>query len=313
MRLAIIGAGGIGGYYAARLLQAGNQVSLVARGPHLSALQASGLTVEHSSINFSEAVDASDLKTFIEKTTPDSVDLIVIAVKSTATVEIAHALSNWEGSEQIPVLSLQNGVDNEAMLAHKLGANRIVGGLSKRIGGHVVAPGRIEASGPAETIIGPWPNSDSEYPLTEACETISACFNAAELPTEISADIRHELWKKLVANNGANPLSALTRLDTHTMVQDPALGPIVNAMMRETGAAAAADGVILTPAEIDEMFEFFLTLGPIKTSMLIDVEHGRLPEIDAIPGAVIERAARLGIAVPYTQTVYALLKRAVKK
>ena len=308
MRIVIVGAGGIGGYYAARLIRAGNEVTLVARGPHLNALQSAGLQVDHASLAFRQDVQACDLDTFVQTTAANNVDLVIVAVKATATLEVAGKLTNWEGSERVPVLSLQNGVDNEAVLADALGAERIIGGLSKRIGGHVVAPGRIEASGPAETTVGPWPSGDADHPSSATCERIASCFNTADLPTEVTTNIRHALWKKLVANNGANPLSALTRLDTHAMVQDPHLGPIVNAMMRETGAAAAADGVTLTPVEIDEMFEFFLTLSPIKTSMLVDVEHGRVPELDAIPGAVIERAARLGIAVPYTQTVYALLK-----
>jgi 2-dehydropantoate 2-reductase len=128
------------------------------------------------------------------------------------------------------------------------------------------------------------------------------------IPTQQVANIRRELWRKLVINNGVNPLSALTGLDTHTLSHYPRFGPLVHQLIQEAANVAAADDELLTGQDADEMFELIRTFDPIKTSMLVDLEKGRQLEVDAISGAVIRRGKQLGMTVPYTETVYALLK-----
>lgn len=312
MNFLVIGAGGIGAYYGARLLAAGHAVTFVARGAHGDALRANGLRVEHPQFQWQGRVDVRTLET-LGDIDPMSVDAVLVCVKAMATAEVARALAGWAGEVPVVVASLQNGVDNEAELAAALGPGRVLGGLARRIGGHVVAPGHVQATGIAEVILGPWPNNGAAGdPALASCSTaIVAALAAAGLPATGTDAIDRELWRKLILNNGMNPLSALVRYDTRRITNDPHLGPVARAMMRETALAAAGDGVTITQAEADEMFELIRHFDPIKTSMLIDLEAGRALEIDAIPGAVLRRARRLGIAVPYTETVHALLTATV--
>ncbi|MCC7411561.1 MAG: 2-dehydropantoate 2-reductase [Gammaproteobacteria bacterium] len=304
-----MGAGGIGGYCGARLQAAGHEVVLVARGAHLAALREQGLQLVHPQFRFAAPVHACDLQTLTRAQPARPDDVLLVCVKAMSTAELAGELGAWIGAVPATVLSLQNGVDNEAELAAVLGRERVIGGTIRRLGGHVTGPGRIEATGPAQTTIGPWPTAvDTPALVNRRVQVIADAFNAAGIPTEISADVRRVLWHKLVVNNGVNPLSALVRKDTRSISHDPLLSPIVLAMMQETALAAAADDVALGAADVEEMYELIRGFDAIKTSMLVDREHGRPLEIEAIPGAVVRRADRIGAAVAHTRTVYALLR-----
>lgn len=315
MRIAIIGAGGIGAYYGARLQRAGHQVSYVARGAQLQALREQGLQIEHPEFRFAEPVQACDIGGLCRDAAPEDFDLLVLAVKAGATAEIAGALAQWFESRGggCPVLSLQNGVDNEAILADRLGSRWVLGGLAIRIGTHVEAPGRIGATGVGQIVAGVWPNTTdaSDTPAAAALAEAAEAWPAAGIPFQISPDIRRELWRKLVINNGVNPISAITGWDSGRLTRDEEIAPMVRRMMRETAAAAAADGVELAEADVAEMFGVIHDLDPIKTSMLVDREHGRPLEVDAICGPVLERSERLGIEAPATALAAALLRRGI--
>ncbi len=315
LRIVMVGAGGIGCYYGARLLQNGHQVKLVARGDHLQALKETGLTLKHPEFSFHQFVDACALSELTERYSSGDFDLIILCVKATATQEVAYELKRWFQAchKKIPVLSLQNGIDNEFLLAESLGEENIIGGLAVRIGGHILSPGIVEATGIAEVIMGAWPNQQSPaFSLyREQLHHFAQAFNAAGIPTRLVDDIQRELWRKLVINNGVNPLSALTRLDTQTMSHHPQFGKIVAGLMIEAAQVAQADGVMLTEQDAEEMYQLIKDFDPIKTSMLVDMEKGRTLELDEISGAVLQRAEKLGVNLPYTQTVYALLKHKI--
>jgi len=305
MKFLIIGAGGIGCYYGARLLEAGHAVTFVARGAHLEAMQQQGLKVEHEALHFHTDVEALSMEQLMELHLCADYDLIILALKSGATRDWLDSCGHWLQQADTPVLSLQNGVDNEPLIASSLGEARTLGGLAVRIGGHIIAPGHIEAKGPAQVIMGHWPHTAASAPwLSQLGDTL----NAAGIPTRVTDTIRYELWKKLLINNGVNPLSALTGLDTRRLTADPALGRTVYAMMQETAVAARADDVELTQADIDDMFALISQFDAIKTSMLVDREKGRPLELDDISGAVIHRCQQLGAAAPNTELVQRLLQ-----
>ncbi len=305
MKFLIIGAGGIGCYYGARLLEAGHAVTFVARGAHLEAMQQQGLTVEHEALLFNAPVEALSMDTLMTRQSCADYDLIMLALKSGATVDWLTECQQWLQQAQTPVLSLQNGVDNEPLIAQAIGQERTLGGLAVRIGGHIIAPGHIEAKGPAQVVMGRWPRINENAPKLDR---LAEMLNAAQIPTRVTDNIRYELWKKLLINNGVNPLSALTGLDTRSLTADPALGKTVYAMMQETAVAARADEVELTQADVDEMFELISHFDAIKTSMLVDREKGRPLELDDISGAVIRRCQQLGEAAPNTELVQRLLQ-----
>jgi len=314
LSILMIGAGGIGGYYGARLCEAGHRVVLTARGAHLAALQEKGLVVHYEERLIKCRVPAVDHAALIQNYQPGDFDVIAIALKSTATKAVLDELGPWLAQSDVPVLSLQNGVDNEPMIARVLGENRALGGLAVRIGGHIVEPGVVEAGvveaeGVAQIVMGEWPfvpsEQDARRPLLEI---LQSAFEHAGIPTTVSDDIRYELWRKLVINNGVNPISALTGLDTQSLTRHPQFSRVVYGMMAETAAAAKADGVELDKEDVDEMFGLISSFNAIKTSMLVDKEKGRPLELDSIAGAVLRRSKVLGIDAPYTITVNALLE-----
>lgn len=308
MHFVIIGTGGIGGYYGTRLQAHGERVTFIARGSHLEALQTKGLQVDHPDWRFNGPVKACSLEELLTDCSPDEVDVILLCVKAIDTETIARRLAAWLREAPTPVLSLQNGVDNEAVLAAHLGAERVLGGLAVRIGSHLVGPGHIDAVGPGQVILGPWPTASSDS--TELPGRLEALFNHAGIPTRTTDNIRLELWRKLIINNGVNPLSALTGLDTGAIMRDPGLSRIVYGLMAEATAAAAADEVTLTEADCREMYDLIRHFDPIKTSMLVDFEHNRPLELEDICGAVLSRSRQLQREVPYTFTIYHLLRSA---
>jgi 2-dehydropantoate 2-reductase len=309
LSILMIGAGGIGGYYGARLSEAGHKVVFTSRRAHLAALQEKGLIVHYEKRLIECNIPAVDHAALVQNYQPADFDVISIALKSTATKAALDELSPWLAQSDVPVLSLQNGVDNELMIARILGESRVLGGLAVRIGGHIVGPGVVEAEGVAQIVMGEWPcvpsEQDARRPLLEV---LQSAFEQAGIPTTISDDIRYELWRKLMINNGVNPISALTGLDTQSLTRHPQFSRIVYGMMAETAAAAKADGLELGKADVDEMFGLISSFNAIKTSMLVDKEKGRPLELDSIAGAVLRRSKALGIDAPYTATVTALLE-----
>jgi 2-dehydropantoate 2-reductase len=306
----MIGAGGIGGYYAARLAEAGHQVVLTARGNHLQALKADGLTVDYEGQVFRHVLPACDHQTLLRDYHPNDFDLVAIALKSTATGAVMTELCDWLRAGSVPVLSLQNGVDNEPLIAEMVGEARVLGGLAVRIGGHITEPGKVFAEGVAQIVMGAWPaQQPKDDPRADLLKVLEVAFNEAGIPTTVTKKIRYELWRKLVINNGVNPLSALTHLDTRSLTHHPEFGKVVYGMMAETVKASEADGVNLTQQDLDDMFELISNFNAIKTSMLVDKEKGRPLELDSIAGAVLRRCEQLGVDAPYTFTVNALLRQ----
>ena len=316
LNLAILGAGGIGCYYGARLASNGHHVCFITRGDHLTALRKKGLTIKHPDFEFHEVVHACDLEDFTREHEPANFDAIIVCVKATATEEIAENIKRWfkASKQSTMIISLQNGIDNESQLASALDESLIIGGLAVRIGGHIVRPGVVEATGVAQIVLGAWPHADSAVDMlfTRQLPTIIEAFNQSGIPTRKTDNIRRELWRKLVINNGVNPLSALTGLDTRAMAYHPHFGPIVHHLMEEAASMAIADDEPLSQRDADEMFELIRNFDPIKTSMLVDLEKDRPLELESISGAVIARSKQINVPVPCTETVYALLKHKIK-
>ncbi len=309
MHFLIIGAGGIGCYYGARLQNSGHSISYLARGKHLVAMQQKGLKVTHEDFEFCGHVDAFDVHQLLQENTCDQYDLIILTTKGGSTSTILEKLKIWLGAASTPFLSLQNGVDNESLISKVIGEKRTFGGLAVRIGGHIISPGEIEATGPAQIILGAWPSSHSCTTQEEqTIENFSKEFNNASIPTQVSSNIQHELWRKLIINNGVNPLSALSGLDTRALTSHPVLTKMVYQLMEEVVCVAKADNVELTKEDVDEMYELICTFDAIKTSMLVDKEKGRPLELDTICGAVLNRASKLGIDTPATGLVDALMR-----
>lgn len=310
MKFAMIGAGGIGCYYAARLIRAGHEVVLVARGEHLRALQTRGLTLSHPEINFQQPVTATDVNGLCQSHRADSFDLLIIASKGSTTGPILAQMQPWLSQSKVPVLSIQNGVTNEQAIADAVGLPRTIGGLAVKIGAHVIAPGEVEATGIAQIDFGPWPNAASNSALDAFSEQLQDVFSSAGIPNQLYPDVNYALWRKLMINNAVNPVTALTQKDTRVVTQDPILRETIRTIMQETANAAAVDGVVMSEQDVSEMFELICQFDAIKTSMLVDREKGRPMEIEEICGPVIANCRQAGQPAHHTELISRLLRHA---
>ncbi len=308
MRILIWGAGGIGCYYGARLQTAGHQVVYVGRGAHLRAMQDIGLQVEHEGFSFQQPVVAVEQQALLRDYRCEDFDLIVLTLKCAATEALLSEAQAWLKRGSCAVLSLQNGVENEPQIAATVGNDRTLGGLAVRIGGHILEPGRVEAKGVAQVVLGNWPRQQNDSG-DNFVDQLKSVFDRAGIPTTVSDDIERELWRKLLINNGVNPLSALTGLDTRQLTSHSAYGPVVYKMMEETKEAANQQGVALQQSDVDEMFKLISEFDAIKTSMLVDQEKGRKLELDGISGAVIRRCQLSKRPALFTEMIVALLNK----
>ena len=260
-----------------------------------------GLTVVHDGETRHQAVTACSHAELQSASQADDFDVIVVALKATQTKALLNELGSWLTFGKTPVLSVQNGVDNEPMLASVVGQARVWGGLSVRSGGEISQPGVATTTGIYKIIMGPWPASNT---LPTNLMALASLWQSQHIPLEVSEDIRKELWKKLIVNCGVNPLSAVTRQKTYALTHQPELAQKVYCAMQETGRAAAYDGVEISPAEVDDMFSLIKSFNSIKTSMLIDLEKGRELELDAILGSVIARCRMLGKPAQITESLW---------
>ncbi len=311
MRIAIIGAGGIGCYYGAKLVQAKHDVTFIARGEHLAVMQSDGLSVTHPDFTFNEKITACSLDELTAKHKSSDFDLLLICIKAISTSEISSILKEWINleSDSPYIVSLQNGMGNEQVLTEYLGESKIIGGLAVRIGADVIKPARVTAVGVAQIIMGAWPhNVDADPDRIKFVSKIVEMFNQAGISTKESNDIRKELWRKLMINNGTNALAALTQRDTKYLSHHEEFATLMKCMMQETALASYVDSSNLMESDVEEMFQLIYEFDAIKPSMLIDREKGRTLELDEICGVVIKGCEALGKDAPYTRTVYTLLK-----
>lgn len=323
MKVAIVGAGAVGGFVGAMLARAGEDVTLVARGEHLRAMQARGLRVSGEAGDFTvRPVATGDLGAV------GAVDVVFLSVKAHGLREVVPRLGPLLGP-QTTVVSAQNGmpwwyflrhggewdgarlesVDPGGELAHALDPRRIVGCVVY-CSTAVAAPGVVRHAHGTRFVVG---ELDGE--AGDRCHRIAEALERAGLSCAVRPDIRREVWAKLVGNVGFNPISALTRAAAGDLASFPRTRALAVAVMSEADAVARGLGVD-PGVEIAELLAGAEQLGTFKTSMLQDLEAGRPLEIDAIAGAVVELAGRLGLPVPHLSAVYAcagLLDRSARR
>jgi 2-dehydropantoate 2-reductase len=298
MRILIHGAGAVGGYFGALLARGGHAVTFVARGDNLRALRADGLTVRLGSETLRLEVDA--VGSPAEAPRPD---LVVVCVKSYDTPAAAEALRPAVGPDTI-VLSLQNGVENEDILARLLGLPPLLVAFT-RIGVALVAPATIEYSGRGSILFGEPDGSESAR-----ARRVAAAFAAAGIPHQLRRDILVATWEKLAWNAGFNAVTALTRTTVGAVLAHAASRDLVVAAMEEVDAVATALGIPVRRTRTAAVLADSTSgLPDFHTSMLQDVLRGRRLEHDALNGAVVRAAARTGVPVPVNRTLLALLAR----
>lgn len=306
MNFLILGAGGIGSYFGTRLIESGHNVVFMARGKQLEALKIKPLKLQHPKFYFEKHIQVlhnfQDISYDLSK-----FDAVIIATKTTSTESLSEQLKLCfdKCETNFPfIISLQNGVENENILSKYLNTLFIIGGLTRKIGSHIVSPSIIKTTGNAETIIGSLVKNEKTDKFLKELKIV---FTKAHIPTFITENIELELWKKLVINNGVNALCALVKEKTGNVIQNTKLARIVYECMKETALAAKNKGINLTQQDVDEMFELICKFDSIKPSMLVDVENNRSLELEDICGVVIKNCEEQGIDAPYTRSISTLL------
>jgi 2-dehydropantoate 2-reductase len=298
MRVAAMGAGGVGGYFGARLQQAGHEVTFFARGRHLQALQKDGLTVESAHGN-------AKLKVRVVENPRDAevVDVVLFAVKLWDTETAAERLRPVVG-ESTTIIPFQNGVESIERLRKFFPEKTVMGG-SAYIGTRIKAPGVIEHSGQmARLQFGPV--LPSQRPFAEAF--LKAC-READIQAEIPEDIVKANWEKFVFLVGLSSATSVARAPLGVVRSDPDLRWLFEQAMRETWRVGRARGVALPEDYVESRMKFADGLhADMKASLLHDLENrGRL-EAPWLCGAVARMATELGIEAPVNRSVYAALK-----
>lgn len=306
MKYLIFGSGGVGCYYGVRLLEGGHEVTFLARGQHLKAIKENGLLLTHNNFSFHKKVHVKSLEE-LQKDELESYNAILLATKAISTKDVAKSLSEiFTCKEKIPyIVSLQNGVENEEILCRFLPCEKIIGGLSRKIGAHIISHGVVKSTGEVETIIGAMkPTVKNEFFMQKFKDEL----NASKIECEVVLDIKLELWKKLIINNGVNAICALLEIKTGELMRDEKLSHIVYHLMQETALAAKAKGVFVSLKDVKEMFELIKKFDSIKPSMLVDKEHHRKLELEEICGIVLRCCKAQDIEAPYTKTISYLLE-----
>jgi 2-dehydropantoate 2-reductase len=297
MRVLVYGTGAVGGYFGACLMRGGCEVTFVARGATLEALRRRGLLVELPGDRW-HLVPVRAVDTPAAAPPPECV---LVCVKSYDTPAAALALRGVAGPETI-CLSLQNGIENEEILARGVGIAPLMVAFT-RIGVAMPEPGRVAYSGRGEIVFG-----ETDGTRSPRAERLAAAFAAAGIAHELRTDVLVGAWEKLAWNAGFNAVTALTGTTVAQVLAHPGTRELVVAAMEEVDAVATAGGIPVrrrrTRAVLDDSVR---GLPDFETSMLQDLRRGRRLEHDAINGAVVRAAARTGVAVPANRTLLALL------
>ena len=299
MRFAIYGSGGLGGYYGARLAQAGHEVGFIARGAHLEAIRTKGLKVLSplGDVHLPSPIASSDPADIGE------VDVVIVAVKTWQVPEVARAMRPMLKADTI-VVPFLNGVDAPDDLAAVLGAEHVVGGLSK-VFSLIEAPGVIRHLNPAAYIeVG-----ELDGGASARVEALRAAFAGAGVDADVSTDIRSALWKKLLTVSSWAGLGALSRSPIGVIRQMPETRALVDRAMDEGIAVGRALGYAIADGFKAELWAFYAGLPAEATaSMLRDIMAGKPSELDAWNGAIVRFGIQTGVATPvHTFTYPALL------
>jgi 2-dehydropantoate 2-reductase len=295
MRIAVIGAGGIGGYFGGRLAQAGHDVTFVARGEHLQAIRTKGLSVDSVAGDFT--VEPAQATSDIGAVGP--VDAVLLGVKTWQVTDLLSDLPALLGP-QTAVITTQNGVEAPAQIAAAIGEDHVVPGVAK-IFAAIEGPGRIRHfGGPGNLTFGEWDNRRSDR--------VQALADALGDAGVVARDIWVELWFKLLFVVPFGTLGAATGADLGALRTHTGTRRLLENAMAEVHAVATASGIAL-PDDCVATAMGFIDSQPAAgtTSLQRDIWAGRPSELDAWTGAVVRLGAEYAVPTPVHDTLYQVL------
>lgn len=299
MRIAVIGAGGVGGYFGGLLQRVGYDVTFVARGAHLAALTSAGLQVESALEDvFTLPVRATDTTENV-----GAVDVVFFTVKAYDTDTAVKMLPPLLGPDTA-ILTVQNGVDNVDKLVAAVGAAHVLAGTAY-IFSSIAAPGTIRhTGGPRRIVFG-----ELDGRRTARAEAIDTAFKQTEINIELTDNIMVELWQKYIFITAQGGMTALTRLPIGRIREDLETFAMYLDAADEVAAVGRAHGIAIPDGQRDRVRKFADRLEPGSYSSLYhDLTHGRRMELDALPGNVVRLGQRYGVPTPVCRAIYAALR-----
>ena len=319
MKIGVVGAGAIGGVLAAYFARAGFTTSVVARGEHLNAIQAQGLAITAPEEQFRVKLPAADNPAAFGPQ-----DVVFIGLKAHQIPAMLPSLKPMIGPDTMVVPAI-NGVpwwyffreggehdgthlqsiDPSGTGLRSLDPHHLIGCVVYAAA-EVTAPGEIRSNGNRVFQLGE-PDGSLSRRLNGLAEVMQ---RAGHVP-KLTERIRDEIWLKLIGNTSFNPIAALTRANLHQICDNPGLIAVIRRVMEEMNQISAAYG-IRQLVTIERRLEMARAVGPVKSSMLQDLERGRSMEIEPLIGAVVELAQRVRIAVPNIESLYGMIRELEK-
>ena len=297
MRIAVVGAGGVGGYFGAVLARS-HDVRFLARGEHLTAIRSKGLVVREPEGEFVAKVAASDA---IEDLSP--ADLTLVAVKSYSLAEVTPAVARLAAAGSL-VLPLLNGVEAaERLAAGGVARERILPGLAL-LSAARIAPGVIERVGGFRSVI----LGEADGGASERAERVASAFRECGADAKTSTNISVDLWRKLLFIVTLAAGCGLARRPLGAVRSAPLGMLLFERAVREAGAVASAQGVVLPDSEEQSVLDRLGTLpAAMKPSFLLDLERGGQNELDVLSGAISRFGREAGVPTPIHDAVVAAL------
>jgi len=297
MHIVVMGSGGTGGYFGAKLARAGEDVTFVARGAHLQAIRAEGLRVR-STPDGEWTVKSRAVET-LDGEPP--ADIVLFCVKSFDTEGAAVAIKPVIGPDT-GVLSIQNGVDNEDKLDRILGAQHVLGGMAQ-VFATLDGPGVIRHVALGRIVFGEMDGRDT----ARARDFLAAC-QRAQIPCEISGHAVRTLWEKYVFLTAHAGMTALTRCPAGTLRRIPEARAMYRRLMEEMTALGRASGITLADDYVEQSLRLLDGMAEhFYSSLHFDLTNGKRLELDALHGHAVRLGERYGIATPTLFAVYAAL------
>jgi 2-dehydropantoate 2-reductase len=298
MRIAVLGCGGVGGYFGGRLAQAGIDTTFIARGATLDALRTRGLRVDSIAGDFAlERVNTTD-----DAASVGPVDAVLVAVKAWQIAEAAAQLLPLIGDDTA-VVPLENGIDSPTVLANVVGREHVLGGLCAIVS-FIVAPGHIRHLAYDPTVM----FGELDNTRSARAEKLLDAFVTAGVKAEIPADIHHAMWTKFLFIAPTSGMGALTRAPLGQWRMVPGIREVVTASLEEVVALAAAHGVDLGTDAVARIWQTCDAMPPESTSSLQrDVLAGRPSELEAQLGAIVRLGVERGVPTPASRFIYSAL------
>jgi len=295
MRIAIMGAGGVGGCLGALLGRAGNDVWLIVRGEHLEAIRANGLKLIRPNTEFVVQVNATDNPAEV-----GPVDLVLFTVKTYQNRHVITTLKPLMGHET-SVITLQNGVESHEQLGAVLGPSNILPG-AYWASSHILSPGVIGEDVPAQISFGEIDDTDSLR-----SPDIRKVFRDAGIKTEISLDPLQVLWEKFIVLSALAGITSAAQTRPKELLKYPDARTMFCNAMEESLAVGLAKGINLPDNLVQDSLKYIESLPDFQNSMQGDYEAGRATELEALSGAVIRLGKQIGVKTPIHEFLYSVL------